>query len=489
MRILCLGNNTEHTHILTTKISSDHGMICHGLLSELDNSMDYSQPGYYHTTVIDISYGKLLSLATEFDQVIVLDQSKESYSHVDFYYKTIQLASQLDNVMWQNDSMYKNIDFFENLVNTNPSFCIFPFIELLTNNNHTTVCCRSSTPIVNIDKLTDYHTDKNYQNIRNKMLSGVTLPDHCSTCYKVEALGMRSARQQETVEWANRLNLHSLDDLNQIKHPVYYEVRPSNVCNLQCRMCSPSYSELLNQELYQVGLISRPVKLQYSDFGIVDIKHVKKLYVAGGEPTAMPEFYKFLDQCIDSGHTFDFTINTNAVKISDKFKKQLKRLPHLQFIVSVDGYKDLNHYIRWPSDWNTVIDNVRYLHDNGHVVSFNVTVSMYNVAELYQLLSFFDQEFPGVLVNCQLALGITSPLGFPRPDLAIENLIKVRQLDCYRNIPLLSSFVESIIKHFQNFKPVDISRFLYYNTQLDHSRGVHVKNYAPKLWQAIEGKL
>ena len=494
MRILCLGNNTKHTDTLTKKIATDQGLTCHGLLSESDNLMEYSQPGYYHTTVIDISYGKLLSMSKEFDQVLVLDQKKESYSHVDFYYKTIQLATQLYNTIWQNVSMQQDVDFFENLVTTNSSFCILPFIELLTNNNHTTVCCRSDTPIVEIHKLTDYQTDKNYQAIRNKMLAGVAVPDHCSVCYKTEALGIRSDRQQQTVEWANRLNLHSLNDLSLIQHPVYYEVRPSNVCNLQCRTCSPDSSELINQEFYRIGLIDNPVKLQYSNFDIVNVRHVKKLYVAGGEPTAMPEFYDFLDRCINSRSNFDFTVNTNAVKLSEKFKKQLKHLPHLQFIVSIDGYGDLNHYIRWPSNWDSILTNVHYLHNQGHVISFNVTVSMYNVAELHQLLSFFDQEFPGVLVHCQLASGITSPLNFPRPDMILKDAEKVRQLSCYHNDPLLSSFIKGIIKHFQNVVLSDISiadvrNFVDYNAALDKSRGINLKNYAPKLWQSLQGIL
>ena len=487
MRILCLGNNTEHTDTLTRRLAADQGITCHGLLSELDNLMEYSQPGYYHTTVVDISYGKLVSMSKEFDQVLVLDQPKESYSHSDFYYKTIQLAAQLHNTTWQNVDICQDVGFFENLVNTNSSFCIFPFIELLVNNNHTTVCCRSNTPIVDIHNLTNYQTDKNYQTIRNKMLNGIAVPEHCSSCYKVEALGMRSARQQETVEWANRLSMHSLEDLNQIQHPVYYEVRPSNVCNLQCRMCSPANSELLNQEFHRIGLIKNPVKLQYSNFDIVDIKHVKKLYVAGGEPTAMPEFYDFLDRCINSGYNFDFTVNTNAVKLSEKFKKQLKHLLHLQFIVSIDGYGDLNHYIRWPSEWSTVVNNVHYLHSQGHVISFNVTVSMYNVAELHQLLSFFDREFPGVLVHCQLAAGITSPLAFPNSDIVLEDVEKIRHLACYQNNPLLSSFIEGIIKHFQSVVPADISNFVDYNAALDKSRGINLKNYAPKLWQALQG--
>ena len=251
-------------------------------------------------------------------------------------------------------------------------------------------------------------------------------------------------------------------------------------------MCVPSSSELINQEYFKLGLISEPIKLKHSGFDIVDLESVKKLYVAGGEPTVMPEFYQFLDQCISQKRNFEFTVNTNATKLSEKFKKQLAQLPHVQFIVSIDGYKDLNHYIRWPSDWETVINNVQYLCENKHVVNFNVTVSIYNVAELYPLLSFFDQQFPGRLVHAQLASGITSPLNFPAPDLALSNLKQIRELKCYQNDRLLSSLIESLIQHFEQSKsPADLTSFLEFNQKLDTNRNISLQQYATVLWSAI----
>ena len=49
------------------------------------------------------------------------------------------------------------------------------------------------------------------------------------------------------------------------------------------------------------------------NFSFINFTNLKKLYVAGGEPTAMPEFYMFLDKCIGLKQTdFEFVINTNA---------------------------------------------------------------------------------------------------------------------------------------------------------------------------------
>lgn len=495
MRILCIGNNSEHTDVLTKQLADSQNYLCHGLLSEIDcKEIMFEQPGFYHTTVLDLSYAKLFEIAKQFDKIIVLDQPRESYYHPDSFYRTIKIANDLSSVIevvWQQPLMKQAIGFFDELVKENKSFCIFPFIELLTNNDHTTVCCRSTTPVTTIDRLQDYATDANYQIIRNNMLAGVKMSEHCQSCYNLEDLGMISPRQQETVEWANRLNLTSLDDLKKITKPAYYEIRPSNVCNLQCRTCNPMSSELINQEYARLKLIDKPLKFKYSGFDIVDLDNVKKLYVAGGEPTAMPEFYNFIDQVVENNQKFDFLINTNAVKFSDKFKAQLKKLPHLSFIVSVDGFGKLNHYIRWPSSWENVVENVRYLINNNHYVCFNVTVSMYNITELYTLLKFFDEEFPTAEVHSQVAVGVTSPMNFPDASLALEDLIKIKHLKCYHNNWLLSSFIDSMIKYFEQSHNVNVAaleEFVELNQTLDHSRNVKLKDYSPKLWQSLEGK-
>jgi sulfatase maturation enzyme AslB (radical SAM superfamily) len=494
MRILCLGNNTEDTDVKTRQLAEQQSVKCHGLISELDHVIDLESiqhPGYYHSSVYDLEYYRLIEIAQEFDQIVILDQPREQYSHPDAFYKTIRAAKQINNtvpVVYLDPTYKTSITFFEDLTKTNKSFCIFPFIELLANNDRTTVCCRSDTPITLLSDIVDFKTDPHYQKIRNNMLSGILMPKHCSHCYDLEQQGILSARMQETVEWANRLNLHSIDDLNNLHHPVYYEVRPSNICNLQCRTCTPDNSSLIAQEYKKINLIEDYNKKRYSNFDFVKIENIKKLYVAGGEPTAMLEFYNFVDQCIkDKKTNFEFVVNTNGTKLSDKFKQQLKEFSNFQFIVSIDGFNKLNHYIRWPSDWQTIIDNVQYLKQQNYVVSFNITVSIYNILTLYELLEFFDQVFPATLVHCQFAESekeLFSALNFPDRNLALENLMRIRELKCYKNDLLLQSFVDGVIMHYaKNFK-LDLEKlkdFFKFNDKLDQSRNIRLADYIPEL--------
>ena len=491
-KVLCLGNNTVDTDTKTQKIAVDAGMPCHGLLSELESQLSessYQQNGYYHSSVYDLEFGRLKVLCENFDLVIMLDQPKEQWAHANSFYLTVRLIKGLTTQTQFIDPTYQQgIDFFENFVKENKSFCIFPFIELLTNFDSTTVCCRSVTPIVKLSDLRDFKTDPNYTNIRQKMIKGEMLPEHCGACYRLESKGILSARQQETVEWTNLLNINSLEDLDTITAPSYYEVRPNNKCNLLCRTCEPLNSHLIAKEYKKlnIGVIDNLSKKHSTGFEIVKFDNLKKLYVAGGEPMVMPEFYQFLDHCISTNNTdFELMVNTNGTKLSDRFKSQLKNFSNFQFIFSIDGFQELNHYIRWPSKWDSIVENIKYLRRQGNKVTVNTTVSIYNISTLDQLFSFIDSEFPGTLIHCQIAespVGM-SPFLYPFKDQAIESLSRIQELLCYKNDPLLASSIDGYLTQIKksNIEFDLLSKFYSINDKLDQSRNVQLKDYLPDL--------
>jgi len=490
-RVICLGNNTEDTDIRSRRLAHERGLVYHGLLSELDqsiNSDSYQAIGLYHSSVFDIAIGRLIDIINEFDLVIVLDQMKEEWSHVDAYLKTLRVAKTVKTpVEYLDPNAAKKFNYFEELVQVNPSFCIFPFIELLATSKYSKVCCRSSTPVSKITNIGDWRTNSAYQNIRQKMIAGERIWNHCKVCYQLEDQGIRSARQQETVEWANRLDLSSIDDLSKIAQPVYFEIRASNKCNLQCRMCNPESSHLIDQEYQRLGLRkTKSVRTYDYGFDLVDFANLEKLYVAGGEPLIMPEFYAFLDECISLGNVdFEFLINTNGTKISEKFKEQIKHFRDLQFIFSLDGYGDLNHYIRWPSDWSTIIENLAYLIDQGHKCAINTTVSIYNVSKLYDLFEFLDRRFPNLLIHIGFADMPTavSPWSYPDRQAVIDSIDRVRTLPCYSNDALFASSIDGILSRFESIKdiPANLENFFLFNDKLDQSRSIRLMDYLPEL--------
>ena len=433
-----------------------------------------------------MEFGRLVRLMDEFDEVVVLDQPMEQWSHPDGFFRTIQAVTRtVAPVRFIDEAMRQTFVFFSALVESNKSFCIFPFVELLVNYDHTTVCCRSLQPVTKLQDFKDFRNDPGYQVIREKMLAGEMIPEHCSACYRLESQGIISARQQETVEWAHRLGINDLDDLAKLEKPAYYEVRASNKCNLQCRTCNAENSHLIEREYRQIGIIpkTRITRQKHkTGFDIVDLDHAFKVYVAGGEPTVMKEFYAFLQQCIEQNKThIEILVNTNGTNFNGKLLSLLPHFQNLHFVFSIDGYDRLNHYIRWPSAWQDIIDNWKILRSRGHKVHVNTTVSIYNIAHLHHLYQFIDKNFSNTLVHCNMAENF-SPYLFPDQDLAIESLLQVQQTDCYHNDPLFASSIDGYLNYFQTrYIPQDLSEFFQFNVRLDHSRGVHLVDYVPEL--------
>ena len=79
-KILCIGNETEQSDLMTTEIAKTALSINHGLISS--STTNPTAAGYYHTSIADVSPGSIVqSLANKFDQIIMLDQDIDSYPH------------------------------------------------------------------------------------------------------------------------------------------------------------------------------------------------------------------------------------------------------------------------------------------------------------------------------------------------------------------------------------------------------------------------
>jgi MoaA/NifB/PqqE/SkfB family radical SAM enzyme len=251
-------------------------------------------------------------------------------------------------------------------------------------------------------------------------------------------------------------------------------------------MCNPENSHLIDKEYRKIGIVSSKPNVQkkhVTGFEIIEFENLKKLYIAGGEPTVMTEMYDFLDRCIATKNTqHEILVNTNGTKLSDKFKKQLKHFTNLQFIFSIDGFEDINRYIRWPSNWKHIIENWKYLRDHGHKITVNTAASIYNIDSLSVLFEFIDKNFPGTLIHVQSADSYLSPFHHPDRSSVIEDLEKIQKLSCYSNDLLFSKTIDGFLDLFRKIqKQESLQKFFEFNDQLDHSRGVKLADYIPSL--------
>jgi MoaA/NifB/PqqE/SkfB family radical SAM enzyme len=376
----------------------------------------------------------------------------------------------------------------------NGSFCILPFIHQEKKFNGTYhVCCygdqlQSDNPAD--ESLASFNSDK-INRIRSDMLSG-TKPADCNSCYQQEHNNIYSPRLRENHTWTNWESTHTavekcFDDFthkNTIK-PISYDLRYSNTCTLKCRMCNSSSSSALNAEY-------KKIQHQWPEkFWTIDnprINHevelhsdVQKIYLAGGEPLVEPLNLELLDKVAHHNPNLVILINTSLNHLSEKFVTVLNKFKYLTLVVSIDGTHQINDYVRNGSNFDTVIKNIRSMAH--HDMIFSTCVSIYNVFNVKQLVTFINKEFPNSGHGIHLVNDI--------PEVFVDNVPPelrpglIQQLEtCLLEISDFSAQgIHNIITTLKqnNFDHNRFNDFIKYTKILDESRGESIINMVPEL--------
>ena len=492
-KILCVGAEIDQTDHIVSDMAVRNNSKNHGLIN--DTIFQSTKAGYYHTTVADIPAGAIVTnLAQHFDLIVMLDQSIDSYPHWKSFVHTFRLMLQLEEkglqTDFRNNINNKDILYWYNLLHRNPSLCVYPFINLINDYGSAAQCQKQSTPVTKIESIKDWSTDPNFLSIRSSMLAGIKMPDRCNVCYEREETGKESARQFESLEWAMELRLRTENDLSSIRQPVLYEIRPSNKCNIMCRMCDDNHSHLIEEENLKIGfpITTNKWKMQDFPYDRIDFKTVKRIYWAGGEPTVMPEFYAFLRRCIQQKHTnFYLSIGTNGQKISDTLLELLKEFHTVNFSVSFDGYQHVNDYIRWGSNFDVIRKNCFRILEQGHQLAFQTVFSMYNATRIHEVYEFYDRDFPQCNTLVQPASDLDGCLGpwhNPLREKILESMHRCQETKVYHaNGRNTSDLVEELIDRCNNsdYDRKILANFFDYNDKLDQSRGSRLADYIPEL--------
>lgn len=370
----------------------------------------------------------------------------------------------------------------------NPAFCVLPFIHLYINEyNNVAPCCHGK----DIKRYTadfDFLTDTHYENIRNKMRNGERVLE-CSDCYKLEDAGVDSSRILNTRDWASKLKT---TDITQLETKLrYYDVRNDNLCNLACRTCRPCSSTQLAKEYQELRWDFQPNTIQFKLSEVVDYGTVERVYVAGGEPTLMPEFSKFLKIAIENGRTdIELTIITNITNLNKNILELLRHFSNVTFTLSLDGYDSVNRYIRWPSDWTTIVNNIAKLKTITSKIFVNVTVSMYNITRIHELVNFLETVLPEpytILLN-QASGDTYYPFNFPNKKLAVERLRLLKNTQSYSRETIFKDKVDYFIEMVERaeFNKKHLQELFNYNDALDAHRGIQLKDFIPELEECRE---
>jgi len=318
-----------------------------------------------------------------------------------------------------------------------PSFCILPWIHLSSRpNGHMRLCCTANASSAgktndkkwggevgilkndngkpanfNHTSIVDAWNTLYMRDVRLKMLRG-EIPNSCSKCFKEEASGHFSKRTWENRYWWKRVDIQKLIEetgANGFLEPklFYIDLRLGTKCNLKCIMCSPHDSSLWVKDWNQLyPTIENPSlkeTMGWANKGKVDgatynwhqnnpkfleelyeqIPHIKQLYFAGGESTIIEEHYDLLEECVNRGYSkqIELRYNSNGIEMPQRLYDLWKNFKHIRFHFSLDNIWSMNDYIRFPSRWSQIENQLEKLDQTGdHIeVTIACAVQMLNM--------------------------------------------------------------------------------------------------------------
>lgn len=277
-------------------------------------------------------------------------------------------------------------------------FCHAPFTCMnFEQNGHVTVCCYNRTYLLGTyshDTLTDMWFGQKAEQLR-KCMEKNYLPagcEICSTQFQSKNFGGLRAQSYDFLadeKYPEREGIFSA-------MPKVLEFEISNVCNLECIMCSGQFSSSIRKN--REGL--PPQKSPYDESFVRQLEafvpHLTEARFLGGEPFLIRIYYQIWDIIAKQNPGMQVRITTNGTIVNNRVKDILEKL-HAHIIISIDSLEKENYErIRKNAKFDQVMENVRYFREyvkrKNTSICFTVCPMQQNWKEIPHILEFCNKH-------------------------------------------------------------------------------------------------
>jgi radical SAM protein with 4Fe4S-binding SPASM domain len=279
---------------------------------------------------------------------------------------------------------------------TNKSFCVLPWTGFeLEPNGNVKNCIISTSVIGNIQKqdIVSILSGEENLKIKKQMLEDKK-PKNCAGCYLQEQdrknLSSISSRLYYTKELGSVLDNTLYDQIENFSlHHV--DLRWTNHCNQACVYCSPEYSSKWAQELGREIKSSVYSRKKVKDFVFENIKKLKNIYLAGGEPLLMNENREFLQLLLKENPLVNIRVNTNLSSTKTGVFDLLCKFKNVHWTVSVETIEEEYEYVRYHGSWKEFLQNLKQIQRLDHKITFNMLYFILNYKSIFSTVNFFKE--------------------------------------------------------------------------------------------------
>jgi MoaA/NifB/PqqE/SkfB family radical SAM enzyme len=314
-------------------------------------------------------------------------------------------------------------------INKSSTYCKLSHVSLAIQNEGDVCVCNKNTQSFHDGKrnklyLHEVGLDRMWQSPTRKLITtaldyGKRIPS-CQDCWNDEDAGIKSTRQ---------IYNELLETLEPSKNqPRILILKPTNACNMGCRMCQPSTSTTLYQDFYKLDTKLKKFQGSFKDYtkqfetirlGLgkqnLEIWNTFKqwipnlvfLDVYGGEPMLATAMWDSLLQSDVSNTKMQF--HTNGTIWNQKYVDLLPKFKEVQIAISIDSHiPEQLKYIRHKVDVDQLYTNLtRYInlsHQYSNIsVAICFTVSIYNIWYADQITDELAKF--GIPVNINVVYG------------------------------------------------------------------------------------
>ena len=301
----------------------------------------------------------------------------------------------------------------------NSFFCPLPWNHLMfRSGGQVQACCETYNDPFEMDS-TIAKTANNLimKKLRLELLDPNKVPSMCWKCDNREKLQNDSVRtfSLQTYYWWDEERARSVTNADGSMdnfHLEYLDIRWSNLCNYKCRFCGLSSSNLWLKEAKMLGMDVSKVNpktgiaefdMKWDDFK-THLPYVKKIKMAGGEPTIMPGTYQMLEEMIRVGNTdIALSLVTNGTTIKYGKYDLLEQLSHFKgtknkvIQISAEGMGQRHAWARSAKDdWHIVDNNVKqyaeFVRSQGPQwrLNFHTDISWMNMYHLADMVEYYS---------------------------------------------------------------------------------------------------
>jgi radical SAM protein with 4Fe4S-binding SPASM domain len=402
------------------------------------------------------------------------------------------------------------------MVDKSKTICAVPWIHLAFEPSGKVVpCCLTShhdyfAGDLNTQSIEEIWNSDNMKLLRKQMINGEE-PKICSTCFDREKITNESSRvyhNKDFPEVINEIPNITLEDGTCTKTELkYWDFRFSNLCNFKCRSCGPRYSSAWVPDAKKMGQSEQEKVWNIDsvndgtnfDFLKEQVKHVERIYFAGGEPLLMPEHWQILDMLVENKKfNVRLSYNTNASTLEYGKKNALDywtkwNYGKVEVWPSIDEIGDRAELIRSGTVWSKVDENLKKMIELEHmIVRPGMTIGAWNVFRLPKIIGYFEEiglvhkklNYTNFFINL-----LQTPDKYHvqiLPDNFKENTIKdlnkfVEEYNKRYNTDISYRFTHILHELSKPHNPDAAKKFLHTTYRLDKIRGESTFDTIPEL--------